>query len=130
MGCRPGALHLAVRAPWREGSHPFLRLGGGARLGNEDGGAEQDRSVDLTPLVRSNLATFIRSGKWWTDERDLERLMLSLEQGTYEDFVDPEVNVTWAKLVAKTIELARKRQAGTIAPEEVREYNETHRTWE
>src|SRR5439155_10639407 len=56
---------------------------------------ETDRAMygrRLTILVRSNLATLIRSGKWWTDERDLERLMLSLELGTYEDFVDPEVN--------------------------------------
>ena len=84
----------------------------------------------LTTLVQLNLATFIRSGKWWTDEEDLRRLVLSLEQGTYENFVDPAVSATWVKLVATTIVLARKRLAGTITPEDIQEYNEIHRAWE
>src|SRR5437667_9364689 len=84
----------------------------------------------LTTLVQSYLATYIRAGKWWTDEADLERLVLSLEQGAYEDFLDPEVNDAWVMLVAITTRLARKRRAGTIAPEDIGEYNEIHRAWE
>jgi hypothetical protein len=37
----------------------------------------------------------------------------SLEQGAYEDFLDSEVNSAWLLLIAKTVELARNRQAGT-----------------
>jgi hypothetical protein len=84
----------------------------------------------LTTLVRSHLATFIRSGKWWTDQDDLEQLLHSLEHGAYEDFIDPDVNAAWVRLLDTTVELARKRRAGTITLEDVQQYNDVHRAWE
>lgn len=94
---------------------------------------ETDRAVyshRLTTLVRLQLATYVRTGKWWSDVEDLERLLASLEQGAYEDFIDPEVNALWIRLVAKTIDLARKRRTRLIAPWDVRLYNRVHRAWE
>lgn len=91
---------------------------------------ETDRAIyrrRLTTLVRTNLATYIRSGRWRTDENDLVR---SLARGGYEDFLDPEVNARWVRLIARTVELARKRRDETIAPVEIEEYNELHRAWE
>src|SRR5438128_221980 len=72
---------------------------------------ETDRAIYgrlLRVLLQSELPTFIRSGRW---RPDVEELLLSLEQGAYEDFVDPEVNAAWVPLIARTVELARKRQA-------------------
>src|SRR5437867_12744440 len=59
----------------------------------------------LAILLKSELPTFIRTGK---RRSDVGSLLLSLEQGAYEDFVDPEVNTAWVRLIAKTVELARK----------------------
>jgi hypothetical protein len=94
---------------------------------------ETDRDLyasRLTTLVRSNLATYIRSGAWWTDDADRERLLLGLEQGAYEDFVDPEVNAAWVRLLRRTLLLAKRRGAGTITPRDVEEYNVVLRAWE
>lgn len=94
---------------------------------------ETDRGIyahRLTILIRSNLATFIRSGKWWTDEEDLRRLLRSLEDGAYEDFLDPEVNDAWQALLARTLELAQQRLAGKLSSSDIQEYNALHRIWE
>jgi hypothetical protein len=84
----------------------------------------------LTTLVRSQLATYIRSGRWWNDGDDLNELLLGLEQGNYPDFLDPEVNAAWARLLSMTIALAKKRRAGTITALDVQYYNDLHRAWE
>ena len=81
----------------------------------------------LAILLKSELPTFIRTGK---RRSDVGSLLLSLEQGAYEDFVDPEVNTAWVRLIAKTVELARKRQDNNITPIDIQEYNEQYRAWE
>jgi hypothetical protein len=94
---------------------------------------ETDRATynqRLTILVRENLAAFVRSGKWFSDEADLRRLILSLGQGTHEHFLDPHVNRLWEALVAKSAELAAKRLAIGISELEVREYNRVRNDWE
>ncbi len=91
---------------------------------------ETDRDIYarlLAMVGRSELPSFIRFGK---RVGPVEDALLSLEQGAYEDFVDPDVNAAWVRLIAKTVELARKRRAGTITPDEVQEYNEVYRAWE
>jgi len=91
---------------------------------------ETDRAIyrgRRTTVVRSRLATVIRSGGWRADDEELVR---SLEQGAYEDFLDPEVHTAWLKLIAKTIPLVRKRKAGTLTAVEIEEYNRLHRDWE
>jgi len=94
---------------------------------------ETDRALygaRLTTLVRLNLATYIRTGAWWTDAEDLKQLLLGLEQGAYEDFLDPEVNDAWVRLLRRTLALAKRRQTGLITPREVQEYNDVLRAWE
>src|SRR5206468_6760787 len=84
---------------------------------DRDKRSESDRLTykqRVTVLIRVHLATYIRSGKWWSDERDLRQLLESLENGTYEHFVDESVDALWNGLVACTIELARKRLDGRI----------------
>jgi hypothetical protein len=93
---------------------------------------ETDRAIyrrRLTTIVHSHLATYVRSGRWWSDDADLDQLLTGLEQGTYDDFVDPVVQAAWAQLIAKTVELARKRRAGSLKPQHIREYNVAHRAW-
>src|SRR2546426_926372 len=80
---------------------------------------ETDRDIYgrlLAMLRRSELPSFIRVGKRGSPVEDA---LLNLELGAYEDFVDPDVNVAWVRLIAKTVELARRRLAGTITPDEI-----------
>ncbi len=91
---------------------------------------DTDRAIyqrRLTTLVRSNLAAYIRTGSWRVHEANLVQ---NLEHGAYEDFVDPEVNAAWLLLIAKSVELARKRKAGTIGPADIEDYNVVYRSWE
>ena len=94
---------------------------------------ETDRatySQRLTILVRENLAAYIRSGRWFTDEDDLKRLVLSLSRGAHEHFLDPEVNRAWLALVSKSVELAARRLTTGIQELEIREYNRIRNEWE
>src|SRR5206468_1185207 len=100
---------------------------------DRDKRSESDRLTykqRVTVLIRVHLATYIRSGKWWSDERDLRQLLESLENGTYEHFVDESVDALWNGLVACTIELARKRLDGRIEETDIQRYNEIRQEWE
>jgi len=91
---------------------------------------ETDRAIygrQLTLLTKSELPAFIRSGR---GRAKVESVVQSLELGAYEDFVDPDVNTAWVRLIAKTVLLARKRRAGTLTADEIQEYNELYREWE
>jgi hypothetical protein len=131
-GMASTAVILMLRA-YLEGRRDERRMKRATRLDEAQRRIETDRATyrrRLTTLVQASLATYIRSGRWRTDDDDLDRLLMSLEQGAYEDFVDPEVNAAWTRLIAKTLLLVRRRRARTITPEDVAEYNELHRTWE
>jgi hypothetical protein len=84
----------------------------------------------LTILVRENLAEFIRTGQWPTDEADLRRLLASLGQGTYEHFLDPIVNQGWEILVAQSVELASRRLSNCLREADIFEYNRLRTDWE
>jgi hypothetical protein len=84
----------------------------------------------LTIMVRENLAAFIRTGKWPTDEADLRRLLASLNEGTYEHFLDPIVNQGWELFVAKSVDLASRRLANRLGESEIFEYNALKTEWE
>ena len=84
----------------------------------------------LTILVREHLATFIRSGRWHSDDDDLRQLVMSLGQGSYEHFLDPKVNEAWKTLVSKSVELAARRLTTGIGEAEILEYNRLRQEWE
>lgn len=100
---------------------------------DQDKRSDQDRLTynhRITVLIRIHLATYIRSGKWWSDEEDLRRLVASLENDTNEHFIDETVDSLWETLVGVTIELARKRLDGRIEEQDVQRYNKIRRDWE
>ena len=109
------------------------------RKRREDESKTRDNRIDtdratynqrITILIRSNLAAYIRSGKWYSDEEDLKRLVASLAQGTYEHFLDPAVNDLWMGLIRKSVQLANKRMVTGLAEADIREYNRIRREWE
>ena len=85
----------------------------------------------ITILIRCHLATYVRSGgRWWSDDHDLQSLVLGIERGTYEHFLDPQVEACWVTLVEKTVALAKARREGSIATEDIEEYNDIRNAWE
>jgi hypothetical protein len=84
----------------------------------------------LAILIRCHLATYVRSGKWFTDDRDLRKLLTDLENGTRERFLDRDVDVLWQALIDRSVLLARKRTTNRITPGDIQEYNGVRDAWE
>ena len=100
---------------------------------DRDKRSESDRLTyrqRVTVLIRVHLATYIRSGRWWSDEQDLRGLLGSLGNGTYEHFVDESVDAPYMKLVECSIELAKKRLDDRIDEQDIQRYNEIRQQWE
>jgi hypothetical protein len=98
-----------------------------------DRALETDRATynqRLTILVREYLASFIRTGRWPTDEEDLRWLLASLSQQTYEHFLDPAVNEAWEALVKASVELASRRLSSEIPESDIHDYNQLRTEWE
>jgi len=84
----------------------------------------------LCCLILCNLATYVRYGKWLTDEEDLQRLLVGLENGGWEPFLDEDVNQRWQDLIETTVTLAKKRFTGAISEQDIQAYNEVRRQWD
>ncbi len=84
----------------------------------------------LTMSIRCNLAAFVRHGRWYSDPGDLDRLLTDLEHGNFDRFLDPAVDEPWAKLVRKSVQMARRRLQRPLEDVDHRAFNAIYREWE
>jgi len=95
---------------------------------------ETDRATyqhRMTRLISANLCALIRSNRYRHGEReDLAGLVQELSDGAHQErFLDPKVQVAWARLTKKTAECGWRRLAGVVTERDIADYTQVWEAW-